>query len=312
MPCPANAASPCIMIGTTAGAVVLRAASAWRACGPSPPGRQLPGGWDSRRDGFPLSRPFDSDEIARRAHVVLHVAAAQNAARVHIFEIARRLPQPARPTMCTITFSRPRWLIASIAFSAPCSAAALRIASSSGNRARFAFERISLRAQIARLQDLLENFGADQQIENSRAVRLRRFRFHALLNPQPPLAIRDVHEFRADAAAIDAPRRFRIRALRLQVPAWPRARDRPADRDLPEDIPSGETNPRRAPALLWRLRIPRSPVAGSFRACPWLGFMAFYCTNYSDALASCGAEVRAQFSGQQPSSRRTRTNWPRW
>ena len=90
----------------------------------------------------------------------------------------------ARPTMCTITFSRPRWLIASMAFSAPCSAAALRIESSSGISAALALERIAFRAEIARLQDLLENLRLHQQIENSRPIGLRRFRFHALLHPQ--------------------------------------------------------------------------------------------------------------------------------
>src|SRR5271154_1813288 len=73
---------------------------------------------------------------------------------------------------------------------------------------RLAFERIALRAEVARLQYLLENVRAYEQIENSRTIGIRHFRFHALLHPQAALAIGDVHEFGADAAAIYAASSF--------------------------------------------------------------------------------------------------------
>ena len=44
-----------------------------------------------------------------------------------------------------------------------------------------------------------------------------RFRFHSLLKPLPPFAIRDVHEFDANRAAIEFARRIRVRTGQIQL-----------------------------------------------------------------------------------------------
>ncbi len=53
------------------------------------------------------------------------------------------------------------------------------------------------------MENLFENFRANNALENSRAIGGRRLGLHALRDPIAPVAIGDVHEFRADAAAID-------------------------------------------------------------------------------------------------------------
>ena len=82
---------------------------------------------------------------------------------------------------------------------------------------RLALERVALRAQIARLQHLLENVRAYQQVENSRAIGLRGFRFHPLLHPLASLAIGDVHEFHADASAVDSASRVCLRPRNIKL-----------------------------------------------------------------------------------------------
>jgi hypothetical protein len=53
------------------------------------------------------------------------------------------------------------------------------------------------------LENLFENLRANKALENSRTIGRRRIGFHALRDPITPVAIGDVHEFCADAAAVD-------------------------------------------------------------------------------------------------------------
>jgi hypothetical protein len=63
---------------------------------------------------------------------------------------------------------------------------------------------------------MLENIRANQQFQDARAVRLGSFRFHAFLHPLPPLGIGNVHELRTNRAAINAARRFGVRARNVE------------------------------------------------------------------------------------------------
>ena len=75
------------------------------------------------------------------------------------------------------------------------------------NQRGVAFQRVALGADVARVDRLLEDVGANQLVENARAIdRFLTLRFHALLDPLAPLGIGNVHELDADAAAVDAAR----------------------------------------------------------------------------------------------------------
>ena len=85
------------------------------------------------------------------------------------------------------------------------------------NQRSDAFERKSLRAQIARLQNLLEKVRAHQALENFLLIDLQLGPLDALRNPSPPLRLRQVHEFHADVAAVDAARFFSRLASQFQI-----------------------------------------------------------------------------------------------
>ena len=67
-----------------------------------------------------------------------------------------------------------------------------------------AFERKTLRAQVARLKNLLEEVGANQAFKNLLLVDFELGTLDTLGDPSPPLGLRQVHEFHADVPAIDA------------------------------------------------------------------------------------------------------------
>src|SRR6266852_1968863 len=65
-------------------------------------------------------------------------------------------------------------------------------------------QRKTLRAEVARLENLFEQVGANQAFENFSLVDLQLWSFDALGNPLAPLGLRQVHELRANSAAVDA------------------------------------------------------------------------------------------------------------
>src|SRR6266853_4725443 len=75
-----------------------------------------------------------------------------------------------------------------------------------GEQRCVAFEREPLVAQITRLQCLLKQVGAYQQIKRALLVDSWRLRLDALLNPAAALWVSDMHEFNPNAAAIETPR----------------------------------------------------------------------------------------------------------
>ena len=113
-------------------------------------------------------------DIAGCADVVLHVATAQDAARIDIFELGKDVARDDLPKVLTITFRRPRWLMASTAFSAPKPAAGFSISSRNGISAVITFQREALGAEVAGLDDLLEDVGPDETFQNMLLVRYRR------------------------------------------------------------------------------------------------------------------------------------------
>ena len=133
-------------------------------------------------DGFQMARignKVDSDrppvrgrKIPRRAHVILHVSTAQHAARIHVLESRKNLCSPAAHDVHHDIQSAPV---------AHCQHRLLQALFRSRaqdciqqwQQSRFTLERITLRSQIAGLQDLLENFRAHQPFQNSFAIDFR-------------------------------------------------------------------------------------------------------------------------------------------
>jgi hypothetical protein len=74
------------------------------------------------------------------------------------------------------------------------------------NQSRQTFERKPLGPEIARLNHLLEDVGANQLRKNMFLFRRRGRLLDLLLQPLPPLGIRKMHELRANRAAIIAAR----------------------------------------------------------------------------------------------------------
>ncbi len=90
-------------------------------------------------------------------------------------------------------------------------------------------KRKSLRAQIARLQDLLEKVGADQAFQNFSLVDFGLRAFHAFRDPAAPLQLRQVHEVCADCAAINAASFFGSLAgqpFQIRLREWPEKAER--------------------------------------------------------------------------------------
>src|SRR3989442_2432882 len=72
------------------------------------------------------------------------------------------------------------------------------------NQRRDAFERESLSAQVARLQDLLEKIGANQRLEDFVLINLARRRFEPLGDPAAAFRFGQMHEIGTHCAAINA------------------------------------------------------------------------------------------------------------
>ncbi len=70
------------------------------------------------------------------------------------------------------------------------------------------FERKSLRTEIARLQYLLEEVGANQALENFALVYVLGWCFEEVDDPAPAFRLGQMHKVRANRAAIDASRFF--------------------------------------------------------------------------------------------------------
>src|SRR5580700_6979915 len=81
----------------------------------------------------------------------------------------------------------------------------------------YAFKRKTLRAEIAGLQNLLEKVRANQALENSFLVDLQFGALDAFRDPSSPLWLGEVHEFRANDAAVDAARFFGGFARQFQI-----------------------------------------------------------------------------------------------
>src|ERR1035438_4046542 len=145
--------------------------------------------------------------FAGRAHVVFHVAGAKNAARIDVFESGKDLLRGA---------------LGDVGDDVEAAAMAhthdeLDGAALGGGIENFvdqrdqsgdAFEGEALAAEIALLHDLLEDVGAEEQVEDALLyffcdLETLRGRFHLLVNPAAAFGGVDVIDFDADGARVD-------------------------------------------------------------------------------------------------------------
>src|ERR1700691_4110829 len=85
-----------------------------------------------------------------------------------------------------------------------------------------AFEREALAAETRLLHDLLEDIGADEQVENALLIffcdlETLRWRFHALINPATAFGRINVVDFNADGRGVDSARLASVLAIDLQL-----------------------------------------------------------------------------------------------
>ena len=147
------------------------------------------------------------DVFAGRAHVIFHVAGAENAARVDVFEAGKDFFGIALGDVGNHVQTA-AMAHAHHKFDGAQAGAGVENFIDQRDERGDAFEREALAAEIALLHDLLENIGADEQVENALLIffcnleTLRR-RFHALVDPAAAFGSVDVINFDADGGGVD-------------------------------------------------------------------------------------------------------------
>ncbi len=215
-----------------AGAVLLGAGA---ADGDGVDGFEVAGIRDQVNVDFSAAARF---VFAGRAHVILHVARAENAARVDVFESGKDfLGGPLGHVGDDVE-------AAAVAHAHD----ELDRAALGGGVENFvderdeggnAFEREAFAAEIALLHDLLEDIGADEQVEDALLVFFVGLGFHLLVNPATAFGGVDVIDLDADG------RWSRWRGLRGRTRRRARVRafrgdgGSRADRGRPRGIPTG-------------------------------------------------------------------------
>jgi hypothetical protein len=141
--------------------------------------------------------------FAGRAHVIFHVPAAQDAARVNIFKTCehffRSPPGDVHNHVEPPAVAHAHHQLDGAPFSSRFDDFIHQ-----RNQRSHTFQRETFVAQIALLQDLLKDIGANQLIEHVFLVHGRLRVLHAFLDPAAALRICDVGEFYPYRAAIDA------------------------------------------------------------------------------------------------------------
>ena len=143
-------------------------------------------------------------ELARRAHVVLHIAAAHRGARVDIFELGEDLIRAAAHGVHHYVQATAMRHRKHATRHAVVRRGRKHLVQERDER-RQPFQRKALRPQVPLLNDLLKDIGADQPIQHPLRLCRRIRALELLLDPLPLLDRRNMHELRADRAAIKPP-----------------------------------------------------------------------------------------------------------
>ena len=150
--------------------------------------------------------PVCAGEDTGRADVVLHVTATQHTARVNVFkagkDLRRRTPHDVDDDVQPSAMTHGEHGLLRTTFGG-----GIQNLIQQRNQRGVAFQRVTLGADVARMNGLLENIGAHQLVEYPIAVdSIILLRLHALFDPAALFGIRNMHEFDADRAAVNAAR----------------------------------------------------------------------------------------------------------
>ena len=139
------------------------------------------------------------------ANVIFHIACAQYAARVDIFEardnFMRRFAGDVRHDVQAAAVAHGHDRIDAAAFTRY-----VENGIEQRNERGVALKRKAFTAQIAALQNLLEKIGTNQALENFCLADLELRTFHALSDPAAPLRLGEMIDLHPDGAAIIAAR----------------------------------------------------------------------------------------------------------
>ena len=196
-----------------------------------------------------------SDVLAGCAHVILDVAAAQHAAGIDIFKSSKNFFRSAPGDVNN--YVQPAAMAhAHHQFDRALLSGRIENFVHQGNERGDAFERKALVAQIALLQNLLEQISPDEEIEHSLLIHRRLRAFEPVLDPAAARGIRDVHELRSHRAAVDTARLCGKLASQSVDQSEVRGGESREDRGRPPDIPSGGRRRTRVRVLRWVCPIP--------------------------------------------------------
>src|SRR6266567_2053868 len=157
-----------------------------------------------------------SDVFAGGTHVILHVAATQNAARIDVFESCKNFLRRSSGNVDDY-IEATAMAHAHDQFHSALLRRALENFIHQRNQRGDALERKPLGAQISLLQHEFEKIGANEQIKRALLVNRRLRTFQPLLDPATALRIGDVCEFDANGCAIRGAGFLRKLALDLQI-----------------------------------------------------------------------------------------------
>ena len=169
------------------------------------------------------------DVFAGRAHVVFHVAGTQNAARVDVFKAGEDF-SGGTPGDVGDDVEAAAVTHAHHEFSGAEARAGVEKFIDQRDQRGDAFEREALAAEIALLHDLLEDVGADEQVEDALLVFFCNLetlsgRFHLLINPAAAFGSVDVVDLDADRGGVDGAGFAGVFAFDLQFGSDARAEE---------------------------------------------------------------------------------------
>src|ERR1700722_1213652 len=165
-----------------------------------------------------------SDVFAGRAHMVFHVAGAENAARIDVFKAGKDffcgpfgdVSDHVEAAAMAHTHDE---------FGGAEAGTGFEKFIDQWDQGGHAFEREALAAEIALLHHLLEGVGADQQIQNPLLIFRLRTGLHALVNPAAAIGRIDVIDLDADSRRVDGASFLRVFAVKLQFWGGTRAEE---------------------------------------------------------------------------------------
>src|ERR1700751_1109706 len=160
--------------------------------------------------------PVRGDVVAGCADVILHVAGAKNATRVHVFkscdDFVRRFARGVDHDIEAAAVAHGHNGFSGAVFSG-----CVENGVEERNERCDAFERKTFGAEIARLENLFKQVGANQARENYVAIGFRTGGLHALSNPAAAFGLEQVQEVRADGAGVDSASGVGVRTRKIKV-----------------------------------------------------------------------------------------------